>query len=74
VALQYFNHLFVFYKQSVEELNIKGKNWKELLTSDPFTRNDIITIQDPKNLEKFNFSKFHHLKNNLKIEDEGMLG
>ena len=55
----------------MEELNIKPKNWKELLTDEPFTRADIITIQDPRNLQKFNMTGFHHLKLNLKIPNEG---
>ena len=59
--------------QAVEELNIKTKNWKDLLTDEPFQRKDIITIQDPKNFDKFNLNSFHHLKNNLRIQDEGKL-
>jgi peptidyl-prolyl cis-trans isomerase-like protein 2 len=31
--------------QAIKELNIKPKNWKELLTDEPFTRDDLITIQ-----------------------------
>lgn len=31
--------------QAIKELNIKTKNWKELLTDEPFSREDIITIQ-----------------------------
>lgn len=31
--------------QAIKELNIKTKNWKELLTDEPFTRADLITIQ-----------------------------
>ncbi len=34
----------------LEELNIKPKNWKDLLTEEPFTRKDIIHLQDPLNL------------------------
>jgi hypothetical protein len=41
------------------------------LTDEPFTRNDLITIQDPSNLKKFNLAEFHHVKNKLKIENEG---
>ncbi|OXA59322.1 Peptidyl-prolyl cis-trans isomerase-like 2 [Folsomia candida] len=63
----------VFSFEAVEELNIKPKSWKDLLTDQPFTRNDLITIQDPKNLKKFNFVDFHHVKNNLKIEDEELI-
>lgn len=31
--------------QAIKELNIKTKNWKELLTDEPFTKSDLITIQ-----------------------------
>lgn len=29
----------------MEQLNLKAKNFKDLLTDEPFTRKDIITIQ-----------------------------
>lgn len=35
----------------VQELNRKPKNWKDLLTDEPFTQKDIIHIQDPMNLQ-----------------------
>ena len=57
--------------QAIEQLNIKAKNWKDLLTDETFKRSDLITIQDPGQLDKFNISAFHHIKNNLKVEDEG---
>ncbi|KAJ9584118.1 hypothetical protein L9F63_021527, partial [Diploptera punctata] len=60
----------VFSYEAVEQLNIKTKSWKDLLTDEPFQRKDLITIQDPNNIEKFNLTTFHHLKNNLKVEDE----
>lgn len=31
--------------QAIKELNLKTKNWLELLTDEPFTKNDLITIQ-----------------------------
>ena len=31
--------------QAVEQLNIKTKSFKDLLTDEPFTRKDIITLQ-----------------------------
>lgn len=60
----------VYSQEAVERLNIKAKNFKDLLTDEPFERIDIITIQDPNNLEKFNLSTFHHLKHNLKVVKE----
>ena len=60
----------VFSYEALEELNFKAKNYKDLLDDTPFTKNDIIVIQDPRNTTKFNLSSFHHVKNDLKVEDE----
>lgn len=60
----------VFSYEAVEQLNIKTKNWKDLVDDTPFTRKDIITIQDPTNLEKFNISTFHHIRKRLRVESE----
>lgn len=57
--------------QAIEQLNIKANNWKDLVTDEPFTRKDIIKIQDPTNLDKFNFANFYHLRKNLKLVNEG---
>uniref|UniRef100_A0A667X1H1 Peptidylprolyl isomerase (cyclophilin)-like 2 n=1 Tax=Myripristis murdjan TaxID=586833 RepID=A0A667X1H1_9TELE len=59
----------VFSYEAVEQLNIKTKSFKDLLTDEPFARKDIITLQDPTNLDKFNVSNFFHVKNNLKVLD-----
>ncbi|KAK6625399.1 hypothetical protein RUM43_005696 [Polyplax serrata] len=63
----------VFSYEAVEQLNIKNKNWKDLLNSKPFERKDIITIQDPNNIDKFNISNFHHVKSDMKHVDEELL-
>jgi len=60
----------VFSYEALEELNFKAKNYKDLLDDTPFTKNDVIVIQDPRNTTKFNLSSFHHVKNDLKVEDE----
>ncbi|CAL8345816.1 unnamed protein product [Lota lota] len=59
----------VFSNEAVEQLNIKTKSYKDLLTDEPFTRKDLITLQDPTHLDKFNVSDFFHVKNNLKVLD-----
>uniref|UniRef100_A0A452T9G1 Peptidylprolyl isomerase like 2 n=1 Tax=Ursus maritimus TaxID=29073 RepID=A0A452T9G1_URSMA len=59
----------VYTHEAVEQLNIKAKNFRDLLTDEPFSRQDIITLQDPTNLDKFNVSNFFHVKNNIKITD-----
>ena len=60
----------VFCYEAVEELNLKTKNFKDLLNDEPFTRPDIIILQDPRNMTKFNLSNYHHIKFSLKANDE----
>lgn len=60
----------VFSYEAVEQLNIRTKNWKDLVDDTPFARKDIITIQDPNALEKFNISTFHHIRKRLRVETE----
>ena len=43
--------------------------WKDLVTDDDFSRKDIITLQDPQNLESRNLSDFKYLKEG---EDAGI--
>lgn len=63
----------VYLMEAVEQLNIKNKNWKDLINDQPFERKDIIVLQDPNNLMKFNISKFHHIQKNLRVETEGIV-
>lgn len=60
----------VFSYEAIEQLNIKTKNWKDLLNDQPFTRKDIITIQDPSKIEKFDISTFYFIKNKLRVETD----
>jgi len=32
-------------------LNVKPGNWNDLMTDEPFKRKDIITLQDPLNVQ-----------------------
>ncbi|KAI8876163.1 hypothetical protein K501DRAFT_157172, partial [Backusella circina FSU 941] len=57
----------VFAFDTIEKLNIKAKHWCDLVTDEPFTRKDIIMLQDPHNLEKRDMSKFHYLNNNQRV-------
>ena len=52
-----------------DRLNIKTGNLRDLITDEPFKRSDIITIQDPSNVDKCNISEFYHIKNKLKLTD-----
>jgi len=60
----------VYSMEAVEQLCFKAKNFKDLINDKPFKRADIVTVQDPVYLDKFNITSFHHLKNGLKLNDE----
>ncbi|KAF1983148.1 hypothetical protein K402DRAFT_456773 [Aulographum hederae CBS 113979] len=52
----------VFSWDTVERLNVKAKNWKDLVTEEDFSRKDIITLQDPQNVDSRDLSSFKYLK------------
>uniref|UniRef100_A0A1D2A8I5 Peptidylprolyl isomerase n=1 Tax=Auxenochlorella protothecoides TaxID=3075 RepID=A0A1D2A8I5_AUXPR len=58
----------VYCHEAVQELNLKTKNLRDLLTDEPFTRKDIIQIQDPLNLSGKNLAEFDHVKKELTVE------
>lgn len=60
VALRNTGNVFAF--DTVDRLNIKGKLWRDLVTDEEFTRKDIITLQDPQNLESRDLSSFNYIK------------
>ncbi|XP_054153558.1 RING-type E3 ubiquitin-protein ligase PPIL2-like [Oppia nitens] len=59
----------VFSYEAVQELNLKAKHMKDLVSDEPFTKKDIITIQDPKDISKFNITNFYHIRNQLSLVD-----
>jgi peptidyl-prolyl cis-trans isomerase-like protein 2 len=60
VALRTTGNVFAW--DTIEKLNIKAKMWRDLVSDVEFSRNDIITLQDPQNVESRNLSSFEHLK------------
>ncbi|KAI6184054.1 U-box domain-containing protein [Aphelenchoides bicaudatus] len=50
----------VYSMEAVNELNLKRSHLKDLLDDTPFLRKDIISLQDPNNIEKWNMEKFYH--------------
>ncbi|VDN03774.1 unnamed protein product, partial [Thelazia callipaeda] len=60
----------VYSLEAIEELNLKPGHLKDLLTDEPFQRKDIIVLQDPNHLEKFNIEQFYHVKLDLKTKSE----
>ncbi|ORY78083.1 cyclophilin-like domain-containing protein [Leucosporidium creatinivorum] len=60
----------VFARESVDRLNVKPSHWFDLVTDEPFTRKDIITLQDPLNVEGRDLNKADYVKRSLKIDPE----
>ena len=52
----------MFAWDTIERLNIKAKNWRDLVSDDEFTRKDIVTLQDPQNIESRNFGAYKHVQ------------
>jgi peptidyl-prolyl cis-trans isomerase-like 2 len=59
VALRNTGNVFAW--DTIERLNIKAKNWRDLVSDEEFTRKDIITLQDPQNVAARDLSQFKHL-------------
>ncbi|KAJ3055105.1 RING-type E3 ubiquitin-protein ligase ppil2 [Rhizophlyctis rosea] len=68
VAIRTSGQVYAF--ETVQRLNIKQKSWRDLMTDEEFNRSDIITIQDPHNLESRNITAFHYVKNDMSTEDD----
>jgi len=72
VALRKSGNVFAW--DTVERLNIKAKNWQDLVSDDPFTRKDIITLQDPQSIESRDFSSYKHVKDGDTVVTEAETG
>ncbi|TWU74774.1 Peptidyl-prolyl cis-trans isomerase cyp8 [Metarhizium rileyi] len=62
VAIRHGTYANAFAWETVERMNIKAKLWQDLVDDQPFTRADIITLQDPKNAASRNLEQFKYLK------------
>ncbi|GAA5913238.1 hypothetical protein JCM6882_000040 [Rhodosporidiobolus microsporus] len=60
----------VYARESIDRLNIKPGNMNDLLTDEPFTKKDIITLNDPLNIQKRDLSKFDYVRRALKVDVE----
>lgn len=60
VALKITGNVFAW--DTVERLNIKAKNWMDLVSDEEFSRKDIITLQDPQNVGARDLSSFKYLR------------
>ncbi|KAK1240295.1 hypothetical protein MKX08_007737 [Trichoderma sp. CBMAI-0020] len=62
VAIRHGSYANVFAWDTVERMNIKAKMWQDLVDDQPFTRADIITLQDPQNMASRNLDQFKYLQ------------
>lgn len=62
VAIRHGTEANVFAWDTIERLNVKAKMWRDLVDDMEFGRADIITLQDPQNIESRDLSKFKFLK------------
>jgi len=63
VALKNTGNVFAY--DTVERLNVKARMWRDLVSDDEFTRKDIITLQDPQNVQSRNLSSFKYLQEGI---------
>ncbi|KAH6566060.1 hypothetical protein BASA82_000368 [Batrachochytrium salamandrivorans] len=68
VAIKVTGNVYAY--DAVDQLNIKAKNWTDLISGEKFTRKDIITLQDPHKISERNITDFHYLKNDITVVDE----
>jgi peptidyl-prolyl cis-trans isomerase-like protein 2 len=52
----------VFAWEAVERLNVKAKMWRDLVSDVEFGRKDIVTLQDPQNVNARDLSQFKYLE------------
>ena len=62
IAIRHGDVANVFAYDTVERLNFKPKMWRDLVSDEEFSRTDVITLQDPQNIESRNLSSFKYLK------------
>lgn len=62
----------VFDMASLQLLAIKSKTWRDLIDETPFTRKDIITIQDPENLAARDMREYDYIKSDKKVEEKDL--
>jgi peptidyl-prolyl cis-trans isomerase-like protein 2 len=59
----------VYSAEAIQNFCVKLNNWKDLLDETPFTKSDIITIQDPNDMSR-NVNNYHHLNHGLKGDND----
>ncbi|KAI9667224.1 MAG: Peptidyl-prolyl cis-trans isomerase cyp8 [Bathelium mastoideum] len=75
-AIRHGDSANVFAHETVERLNIKPKNWRDLVSDEEFSRRDLITLQDPQNLASRDLSVFSHVREQIsgKVQQDSFAG
>lgn len=60
----------VYSHEAIERFNVDTKHWLDFFTEKPFTREDLIVLQDPRNLAKRNMADFEHVKHHEATPDK----
>lgn len=69
VANRRSGHVYAY--QSYFDMNLKPKYFKDLLTDEPFSKSDIVTIQDPDLSDtKWKVSDFYYIKHKLRLDED----
>jgi len=55
----------VYAWEAIENLNVKPKHWNDLVTGEPFTRHDILALQDPNDNSKQVTISYYHIRKGL---------
>jgi peptidyl-prolyl cis-trans isomerase-like protein 2 len=65
VAIRTSGQVYAF--EAVQKLNYQAKNMFDLMTNDPFTKKDVVTIQDPHSLQGRNLTDFYYRTHGLEV-------
>ena len=66
VAIKPTGHVYCY--DAVKQMNLKPNHLKDLLDETPFTREDIIHIQDPSDGGRREMERFSHVREKLHVE------
>ncbi|KAG7532068.1 hypothetical protein FFLO_03876 [Filobasidium floriforme] len=59
----------VYDMSSLHMLAIKTKTFRDLIDESPFTKSDVVTIQDPENLGARDLSSYDYVKSDKRVEE-----
>lgn len=58
----------VYCYDAVKQMNLKTNHLRDLLDETPFTRADVIHVQDPTNAERRELERFNHVNAGLEVD------